>query len=67
MKMSPEMKRACLFIRGFVQAYPFSASELCAIYCVLALEQAERASSGVALTVDLWLQAARTTWQWAKG
>ncbi len=67
MLMSPEMRRAGDFARGFMRASSLSAAELSALYMVLALEQAERASVGAALTFELWLKAATTAWQWRKG
>lgn len=67
MLMSPDMKRMGDFVRGFARAAPLTAAELAALYFVLALEQAERASVGAVLTVDLWLKAAAVAWQWRKG
>ena len=67
MQMSPDMKRVGDYVRGFVRASPLTAAELSALYFCLALEQAERASVGVALTVERWLQAATIAWQWRKG
>lgn len=67
MQMTSEMKRAGDFARGFMRASSLSAAELAALYMVLALEQAERASVGAVLTVELWLKAATVAWQWRKG
>ncbi len=66
MKISPEMARCANFIRGFIRPWPARAAELSALFMLLALEQAERATteSGEVLTLDLWLEAARQLWQW---
>lgn len=64
--MKPVTKQLGGYLRGFARAANLPATELAALYLVLALEQAELASVGVVLTLELWLEAAQVTWRWRK-